>query len=210
MDAQPPKRNDAILREMYRKSNDKIRVYNPTDKDYILIWDKFKHLVPNRNKDIGYGKGMKVFERFLAEKYAREIKNQMINEMADKRLRELEDKLIKAGNSDPLVNANLQLERGNYKTDNPELTKKIFSQVWLGVEEEYGLIAEEKTVENDGTLDTRTMEEQLLDTMDKRYTPTITEELPQSLPTTEESLPAAPKKYSINKSKKKLIEEVSV
>ena len=41
---------EAFHRELYRRSLDSIRVYNPLDKDFTILWDKFKHTVPNKNK----------------------------------------------------------------------------------------------------------------------------------------------------------------
>jgi hypothetical protein len=42
---------------MERKSLDTIMVYNPTDKDYMLEWDKRFHRIPARNRNAGFGNG---------------------------------------------------------------------------------------------------------------------------------------------------------
>jgi hypothetical protein len=163
---------EAYHRELYRRSLDSIRVFNPTDEDFIVVWDKFKHIVPSKNKDMSYGKGQKVLPRYIAEKYARSIKDKMIHEMADKKLEQLKESYEKQGSEDPLLKANLTIERRReYRTDNRELIKEIYAQIWLGVEEEYGLLAEEKKTANDGKIDTRPVEEQILSGMDKKYVP---------------------------------------
>lgn len=184
---------EAFHRELYRRSLDSIRVYNPTDKDFIVVWDKFKHIVPNKNKDMGYGNGQKVLPRYIAQKYAKDIKNQIINNMADEELNALKKKYEEQGVENPLLKANLSVEgKREYRTDNQELISKIYKQVWLGVEEEYGLTAEEKETKSDGQIDSRPIEEQILDNMDKKYVP---EEIKHEVVISDE-------KYPINKTKK--------
>jgi hypothetical protein len=99
---------EAFKRELYRRSMDRIRVYNPTDKDFVLLWgtEKYKYIIPSKNKDMGWGKGMRVFERYLAEKYARDMKNQLIHKMADDTLKSMEERMEKAGVDASLWKAN--------------------------------------------------------------------------------------------------------
>ena len=195
---------EAFHRELYRRSLDSIRVYNPLDKDFTILWDKFKHTVPNRNKDTGYGKGMKVVPRYIAQKYAKEIKNHIVNNMAEDKVKELMEKasddLKIKYESDPYERQ--KLYEMSPKTDNPELIKKIYAQVILGVEEEYGLSVEEKQVDSDGEIDPRPVEEQIFDSFDKKY---VGEEVKQPARLTESE---PEKKYPINK-KSKLVKEVS-
>jgi len=197
---------EAFHRELYRKSLDSLRVYNPLDKDFTFIYDKNKFTIPNKNKDVGYGKGMKVISRYLAMKYAKEIKNYMINSMAKKNVEELmeqaSDDLKIKYDSDPYERQ--KLYEMSPKTDNPELIKKIYGQVILGVEEEYGLSAEEKVPEGEGIVDPRPIEEQVFDSFDKKYVPEAIEQ-PVAL---SEAEPPVEKKYPINK-KKKLVKEIS-
>ncbi len=131
---------DAYKKELERRSMDSIRVFNPTDTDYYVEWDGYKHRVPGKNKDEGIGKGMRVLPRYIAEKYVREMKNLLINQMNDKRLADIKEKLQKAGTADIVWNANTELERQHdVRTDNPELVKKYYEICWLGVEQEYGM-----------------------------------------------------------------------
>ena len=208
------RQSEAFKRELYRKSMDRIRVYNPTDKDHVIVWgtEKYKFIVPNKNKDTGWGKGQAVIERYLAEKYARDMKNYLIHKMADDTVKAMADKMEKMGVDSSLWKANETFaQSGKYKTDNPELIKQIYSEIWLGVEEEYGL----NTVEDDDnsfTSDLRPVEEQILSTMDRKASPraeneqiltqdNVSQTKPQEAPITET-------KYPINK-KKKLLDEVS-
>lgn len=124
-------RGDALKKEMERSSLDIIRVYNPTDEDYILDWDGFKHRIP--------AKQQKSLQRYLATKYCREMKNQLINKMADTELEKLKQSLIEKGDTDAVYNANDRFQRQNkYRTNDLELIKKIYKDIWLGVESAYG------------------------------------------------------------------------
>jgi hypothetical protein len=102
---------EAFKRELYRRSLDSIRVYNPTDEDYFVEWDGHNHRVPGKNKDTGEGKGMRILPRYIAEKYCREMKNKLINEENDKKLADIKERMAKAGTTDIVYNANAQLER---------------------------------------------------------------------------------------------------
>ena len=207
---------EAYRRELYRKSMDRIRVYNPTDKDFIVLWgtEKYKYVFPNKDKDSGWGKGQRVIERYIAEKYARDIKDYIINKMADNDLKATVERLEKAGVDNYLWKANETYQQaGKYKTDNPKLIKEIYEQVWLGVEEEFGMDTTETM--DEGTApqgSTLTVEEQILSKMDKKYVKKDDLKTPEVL-TTDNVRHDVPKatiteKYPINK-KKKLIEEVS-
>ena len=57
-------KQEAIKREMLRKSLDRCKVLNPLDEDYTVYWDKFPHLVSAH--------GEAVFPRYIAQKYINE------------------------------------------------------------------------------------------------------------------------------------------
>lgn len=208
------RKDEALKRELYRKSMDRIRVYNPTDKDFTIVWgtEKYKFVVPNRNKDSGWGKGQAVLERYLAEKYARDMKNLLIHKMADDALAETTKKLEAAGVDSYLWKANESFaQSGKYKTDNPDLIKQIYNEIWLGVEEEYGLDTIEDADQGYAS-DLRPVEEQILSTLDRKASPRASSEqiltqenVSQTKPV---DAPITEQKYPINK-KKKLLEEVS-
>ena len=161
--------NDALFREMERRSLDTFMVYNPTDTDYLLEWDKHYHRIPAKDKDLGFGKGKMELSRYLTEKYAREMKNHLINIMIDTKLAETKAKLLKAGAQDVVLNANLELERQHeLRTDNEELIKKYYAQCVLGLVREYGMDAPE-LAEQKKTDPTKTIEEVTFESMNKRY-----------------------------------------
>lgn len=159
--------NNAVLREMYRKSMDSIRVYNPTQKDFVVEWDGFKHIVPSSKKDVGFGSGQKVFARYLANKYAKDMKDHLINTKNEEE--------VKAMIEDAPRDLRAKYESDPYerrvlydrvpRTDDPKRIKEIFEVIWMGVEERYGMDQAEAD-ENDGKIDTRTIEEQMLAELD--------------------------------------------
>ena len=191
-------RSNAILREMQRTSQDLIRIYNPTDKDFIILWDGFKHPVPSKNKDIGYGKGQRVVQRYLAKWYLKHMTDQIINEIQDMKLAELKEKYDKAGVEDGLLKAHLEVERNrSVRTDNETEIKRISEIIWLGVEERYGVDLDEQ--EKAGIEDQRPIHEQIADTIgNKMYVKPaeVKQEVKMS-------------SFPINKAKNKLVEEVS-
>lgn len=188
-------KSEMIKREMYRTSLDSIRVYNPTDKDYAVIWDKFKHIIPAKDKDTGYGKGQKVVPRYIANKYVREMKNKMIYESADVRVQELisratEDMKIKY-QSDAFERQ--KLYEMTPSISDPKEIERIYDILWLGIEEKFGIDDAEDEIPNDGKIDTRPIEDQILERMER---PAKKREEPVDT------------KYPIS-SKKKLVSEVS-
>ena len=190
-------RNNAILREMQRTSLDLIRIYNPTDDDFTILWDGFKHVVPSKDKDVGYGKGMRVVQRYLAEWYKKHMTDKMINDKQDMKLAQLKEKYDKAGVEDGLLKANLELERNRgMRTDNEEEVRRISAIIWLGIEERFGM---DNMIENEGDkIDRLSVHEK------------VSEELKNKMYVKPQDVPAPASSFPINKAKKKLIEEVSV
>jgi len=79
-----------------------VMVFNPTDEDFIVKWAQAgihewagggqtgeqpqDWLIPNVNKDTGYGNGKKEVPFFIANKYFKEMHAKIINQLADKRM----------------------------------------------------------------------------------------------------------------------------
>jgi len=135
---------EAWHNEQRRKSQDLIRVFNPTDEDYVLIWDEggaqSKFIIPNQNKDMGWGKGQRVMQRYLAQKYTREIITKIINTRQDVKLEELKKKLQKQGATNIPFNANSELmSTQGVRTDDPQVRQPLEDIIWMGIEEEFGM-----------------------------------------------------------------------
>ena len=185
---------DMIHREMYRKSLDNIRVYNPTNEDYTIEWDGFKHVVPSKNKDTGFGKGQRILSRYLADKYVRDMKNQIINMESEEKVKEMiKDAPVELKGKyqdDPYEKQKLY-DRVP-RTDDPKKIREIYSVLWLGIESQYGL-DDPITDTSSGKIDTRTIEEQILSEMDRPAKKQVEEEKP-----------------TISSAKKKLLDEVQL
>lgn len=206
------KQTDAIHREMYRKSLDTIRVYNPTDQDYSVVWDGFKHVIPSKNRDAGQGKGQRLLPRYIAEKYVRDMKNKLIYEEGEQKVKQLlEDapKELKIKyEADPYERQKLYDMAP--RVDNPTEIAKWYKVLWLGVEEQYGLDSPESTSQPE-MQDQRPIEEQILEQMETKnpdeldIEPVIKDQPTQPLI---QEIPEA--KYPINKKKENVIKEVAV
>lgn len=131
---------EAWHNEQRRRSQDLIRVKNPTDKDYTLIWENERFIIPNKDRDIGYGPGQRVMQRYLAEKYTREMVDKLIFTQADQVLDATKEKLVKRGATDIEYNANMELMgvKGQ-RSDNPQVREPLEDEIWMGIEEEFGM-----------------------------------------------------------------------
>jgi hypothetical protein len=135
---------EAWHNEQRRKSQDLIRVHNFTDEDYVLLWDEggaqAKFIIPGINKDMGWGKGMRVMQRYLARKYVNEMVTKIINQRQDMKLIDLKKKLQKQGATNIPYNANQELlSTEGVRTDDPTVRRELEDMIWLGIEEEFGM-----------------------------------------------------------------------
>jgi hypothetical protein len=130
---------DSFHREEYRKSMDTLLVYNPTDEDYICFWDKYPHVIPNRNKDMGFGKGNMQLVRYIAKKYMDEMKDKLIIQMADKMLEQEKQARTNKGLSNDPYEVNAAIANVAPKTNNEKEIEKVYEQLYKGVVREFGL-----------------------------------------------------------------------
>ena len=124
---------DEFHREQERRSLDDFMVYNPTEEDYLVEWDKRYHRVPHKGKDLGFGKGRMELPRYLMEKYAREMKNKIINQMGDEFVEELVKEHESQGKKfrDAWEKNEAALARVP-KTSDPKLIQDIYPTLVLG------------------------------------------------------------------------------
>ena len=83
--AQRTTEDEALHREMERISLDWVMIYNPTDEDFYIDWLPWHHLVPNKNKDIGWGPGRLEVQRYLARWYCEHMTVYLINKEGQKK-----------------------------------------------------------------------------------------------------------------------------
>lgn len=191
-------KSETLKRELYRSSLDSIRVYNPTDQDFYVIWDGQKHLVPSKNKSyLNQPKGHRVLLRYLANWYRKHMTDYIINKEQDVKLMELKTKYQEAGVEDSLLKANLDVERNRgLRTDNEEEVRRIASIIWLGIEEKFGL--DDEIQETSQEIESSNVNDRISKELENKvYKKEVTEEKQEQAVT-----------YPIN-AKKKLVEEVS-
>lgn len=149
--------------DLYNRSQDICLIHNPDDTDYQFFYNRQfnpnPYIVPNKNKDIGFGKGNLEIRRYLANVYVEKKGEQMINAIskADWDKKKESYRLEERGTME---------ERLALRTNNKELWKKIVPQLFLGVvrrtEEELGTgqLIPEKTVDH-----TLSNAEQIMDSL---------------------------------------------
>ena len=168
--AQAAAKRDAFLREMERKSLDTIMVYNPTSEDYLLEWDRRYHRIPSKDRDLGFGKGKMELSRYLAEKYAREMKNLIVNIASDKFMKEFRKEREQKG--ERFRDKHEENEEAIAlvpKTSDPERIRQAYNMIILGVVREYGMELPDDMPKH--VLDEKTPEERALENMNKPYDP---------------------------------------
>jgi len=116
--------------DLYNRSQDICLIHNPSEEDFTFYYNRSfepnPYVVPNCNKDIGFGKGNLEVRRFLANIYVEKKGEQMIS-------------IISKADWDSKKNNYRQEERGimeerlAIRTNNREMWAKIVPQLFLGV-----------------------------------------------------------------------------
>lgn len=169
LDFETPKLTPAqakTLKEMARMSNDRIRVYNPTDEDFIVRWDGGGFMVPSKNRDIGQGKGQAVHPRYICVKFVRELTDKILGGQRVAAILLENERRITTG----MAKMNHFEDRVQFETmfreDNPEKRGKLIALLWLGIEEQYGLDVQMQG-EDLQKKDPRSIDEQILANLEK-------------------------------------------
>lgn len=175
-------------REMYRKSLDTIRIYNPLDHTFRYMYDGFWHQVP--------AGGTKDEPRYLARHYFKKIAEYMIGQQILKdgeELLKLREKQLGKAFLDK-YEENKEVWDKTPRLDDEKLLKEIRDVVILGVVEEYGLdLPEEVPAERRANLDFKPLNDQIFDEVDRPVFDEVEKEVVDT--------PVEEKKYPINKKK---------
>lgn len=170
-------KKQATLKEMARRSQDRIRVYNPLLEDYTVLFDGIGFVIPNRNKDTGHGLGMAVVLFYVAENYR--------TQMIDKILTEKMDEAIRLENESRLAKGMLPMTKfiggeelafaNGLRTDNIEARRRLIPVIWKGLAERYGT---ENRVESQSgkPKDDRPLDERLMDEVNLNQSPEVEED----------------------------------
>lgn len=159
----------ATQRELERKSNDRIRIYNPTDQDFTIYYGGSGFLVPSKNTDNGRGKGQSVVQRFIAVNYIKHMTDKILSKKTSEAVASENERRINSGMATMTVHTEQPEFELRYNINNPEARKEVIRQLWLGIEEEYGM--DQPIIQPLEKRDNRTVDEQLLDELDKPVKP---------------------------------------
>lgn len=116
--------------DLYNRSQDICLIHNPDEQDYTFFYNRRfnpnPYVVPNKNRDIGFGPGNLEIRRYLANKYVEKKGEAMIMAIskADWDKRKENYRLEERG---------MMEERLALRVNNKELWKKITPQLFLGV-----------------------------------------------------------------------------
>lgn len=121
--------------ELWKRSEDIWQVYNPTDTDFIVYFDRRrsnqKWVVPAKNKDVGHGKGRQNMPQYAMVLYRDKMGIELINakskEEWDKKKMEFR-----------LEDRSKMEEAHALRTNNPEEWEKIIPVIVKGVVSRFG------------------------------------------------------------------------
>lgn len=162
--------DEAIHREMERVSLDWCMIYNPTDEDFYIDWLPWHHLVPNKNKDLGWGAGMLETQRYLARWYCEHMTVNILN----KRGKEEGEKMLAKRSEEGKVPLTQYEEQQAVwakvpKTNDEKELMALYPILFLGVSREFGM---DMTQEKPYEVDQKTTQEQVMEKLQtKKYTP---------------------------------------
>lgn len=181
--------DEALHREMERISLDWVMIQNPTDEDFYIDWLPWHHLVPNRNKDIGWGKGKLETQRYLAVWYCKHMKDKIIN---DKGQKEYERMIAERAEKGQAALTKYEEQKAIWEkvpqtNSNTEMAA-IYPLLFLGVTREFGM--DYQPLEG-YTIDQKTPEEHALERLqNKKYAPSNTPSTTSKASTSDMHLPS--------------------
>lgn len=179
---------EATLAEMERKAQDRIRVYNPTEENFTVLWGGLGFIIPAKHMDMGHGKGQLILPRYIAKNY---VTKMTTNILGHKLVQAVKDaNALRAERGQPAMNhweERLNFE-APFRTDNEEARRNLIPLLWLGVEEEFGMEAPAQDTAH--RRDPRSVDEQILAQLDRPARKLEEVELP--------SVPVAPDPVQVN------------
>jgi hypothetical protein len=132
------KKKSLIIQEMERRANDLIRVYNPTDQDYVVKWDKKNGTklfrVPKKSET--------VLVRYIAEKYIHEMYDILLTSKADMAVINENERRIEKGLAEMnKFNEQFRFESKFYVVSEED-ARKVIATLYVGIEREFGVDSE--------------------------------------------------------------------
>mgnify|MGYP001559554163 CR=1 FL=1 len=123
------------IQELKRKENDLIRVYNPTDKDHVVEYDRKNGAklfrVPGLTEE--------VLPRYIARKYVEEMFGKIVNEKAAAAIIRENERRISVGMAEMTPWKEQVAFESKFYNLNEDDTKKLISILYVGLEREFGI-----------------------------------------------------------------------
>lgn len=120
--------------ELYKESLDTIRVHNPSDEDFTVYWDRMQsneqYVIPNKNRDIGMGKGNADVPRYVANSYIDRMGSKMIQAIS-------KEDWDKQKQNYRREEQGVYEERLAIRINDPKQWDKVLPQLWVGVVKRY-------------------------------------------------------------------------
>jgi len=160
---------DQILKELQRRANDRLKVFNPLTIDFTITYDGFRHTVRSYQE--------KILSRDIAENYIKHMIDRLINDENDRKVKAENVRRKKSGQKDMDPQERLTFD---LRTSDPKLRKKYITYVYKGVTEYYG--KEEK--EEPDKKDKRPTDEVLMEEMEKQFVKETPPEVKEEKPNT--------------------------
>jgi hypothetical protein len=155
---------EARDRERERASNDVMEVYNPTREDFIQRFNQYNHLIPNQDKDIGFGNGKAHLLRYIAKLYFTHMIDKILTDEADQHILTINN--IRKKRGQPELNPQeREREETPYRTDNKEKRAKWMKVLFKGIVKKHGMDVPVPEVEQAST-DARPMDDVLLEQLE--------------------------------------------
>lgn len=125
----------SYIMEMERRANDLLRVYNPTNEDYVVEWDR-----KNGTKLFRVSaKQEEVLPRYIAEKFIKEMYTHILTDGIEKRIiKTNQERIAKGMQAMNRWDEQLRFEVEQQMTVEKE-AGKIVATLYVGLEREYGI-----------------------------------------------------------------------
>lgn len=134
----PEKAKSSYQQETERKSNDLLRIYNPNEERYVVVWD----LRGGGKMFPVEAKSEAVFPRYIADKYVKEMFTRILNDKAREAIYKENQRRISVGMAemDKTMKTNEQMSfEEKFYNPSDEEARKIIALLYLGVESEFGI-----------------------------------------------------------------------
>lgn len=135
--------------ELQRRSQDRILVHNPTDKDHIERWDRsftnVAYTIPNKDKDNGRGLGNAVIPRYIAENYVRHMMDEILGGKLYDAIRQRNKELKEKGEAQmtKYMGGDEETYVFSLLSTKQQDMRDLIPTLWVRVDEEYGMNTEE-------------------------------------------------------------------